>query len=112
LLFGGKEIWGVGDGGDDVCVGRWWEIVAPLYVDMGTTMTMITERNRHEKRKQRKKSLHRLRQRRYHPPARGGKISLGSDDSFWNLQSGLEYLLWLEKIMHSATEILLWNKPG
>jgi hypothetical protein len=53
LLFGGNEIWGVGDGDDDVCVGRWWEIVAPLYVDMERTMSMNTERNRHEKRKQR-----------------------------------------------------------
>jgi hypothetical protein len=52
LLFGGNDIWGVGDGGD-VCVGMWWEIVAPLYVDMGKTMTMNIERKRHEKRKQR-----------------------------------------------------------
>jgi len=103
---------GVGDGGD-VCVGRWWEIVAPLYVDIGKTMTMNIERKRHEKRKQRK-SLHRLRQRRYHSPARDGNFSQGFHfDSFWILESGLEHHPWKREIMHNAKKKKLhWNKPG
>lgn len=53
-------------------------------------MTMSTER-KGTKRESNEKSLHRLRQRRYHPPARGGKISLGFDSS-WNLESGTSSL--------------------